>query len=106
MGAVWTIVLILILLLIAAFCALAETAIARVGRAKAHPLAQEHGRRGETLVKIVEDPAPYMNVVLFITLLAHITATALATGLAIRELGSTGEVVAAAVMTVSIFVFA
>ena len=106
MGALWTIVLILALLFIAAFCALAETAIARVGRAKAHHLAQEHGRRGETLVKIVEDPAPYMNVVLFLTLLAHISATALATGLAIRELGSTGEVVAAAVMTVSIFVFA
>ena len=106
MGALWTIVLILILLLVAAFCALAETAIARVGRAKAHHLAQEHGKRGETLVKIVEDPAPYMNVVLFITLLAHITATALATGLAIREFGTTGEVVAVAIMTVSIFVFA
>ena len=106
MGALWTIVLILILLVIAAFCALAETAIARVGRAKAHHLAQEHGKRGETLVKIVEDPAPYLNVVLFLTLLAHITGTALATGLAIRRFGTTGEVVAAAIMTVSIFVFA
>src|SRR5688500_12524651 len=106
MSALWTILLIVALLLVAAFCALAETAIARVGRAKAHHLAQEKGARGETLVKIVEDPAPYMNVVLFVTLLPHISATALATGLAIREFGNTGEVIAAIVMTVSIFVFA
>ena len=106
MNAVWTILLIVLLLLVAAFFALAETAIARVGRAKAHHLAREHGRRGERLVTIVEDPAPYMNVVLFITLLAHIASTALATGLAIEKFGTTGEVVAVAVMTTSIFVFA
>ena len=102
----WSVLLILVLLLVAAFCALAETAITRVGRAKAHHLAQEKGRRGETLVKIVEDPAPYLNVVLFLTLLAHIAATAVATGYAIREFGSTGEVLATAVMTIAIFVFA
>ena len=106
MTLVWTIVMIVLLLLVAAFCALAETAIARVGRAKAHHLAQEHGKRGEVLVKIVEDPAPFMNVVLFLTLLAHISATAIATGYAVRELGTTGEVLAAAIMTISIFVFA
>ena len=106
MNVVWTILAIVVLLLVAAFCALAETAIARVGRAKAHHLAQEHGKRGEILVRIVEDPAAYMNVVLFLTLLAHIGGTALATGLAIENLGNAGEVVATAVMTVAIFVFA
>ena len=106
MNAVWSVLLIVVLLLVAAFCALAETAITRVGRAKAHHLAQEKGRRGETLVRIVEDPAPYLNVVLFLTLLAHIAATAVATGFAIREFGSTGEVLATAVMTIVIFVFA
>ena len=106
MSALWTVLLVGVLLLVAAFCALAETAIARVGRAKAHHLAQEKGARGETLVKIVEDPAPFMNVVLFVTLLAHIAATALATSYAIGEFGGAGEVIATAVMTVTIFVFA
>ena len=106
MNAIGAIVVIFLLLLIAAFCALAETAITRVGRAKAHHLAQENGRKGELLVKIVEDPAPFLNVVLFLTLLAHIGATAVATGAAINAFGSTGEVIATAVMTVAIFVFA
>jgi len=106
MSPAWTITVVVALLFVAAFCALAETAIARVGRAKAHHLAREHGRRGEVLVRIVEDPAPYMNVVLFLTLLAHIAATAMATSLAIKEFDTGGEAVAVAVMTISIFVFA
>jgi len=102
----WTISLIILLLLVAAFCALAESAIARIGRAKAHHLAQEHGRRGEILVRIVEDPAPYMNVVLFLTLLAHVAAAALATAVALDEFGTWGEMIAIAVITIALFVFA
>ncbi|HET7482418.1 MAG TPA: hemolysin family protein [Actinomycetota bacterium] len=103
--AVWIVVIVLTLV-VASFCAIAETSIARVGRAKAHHLAQEHGRRGEILVQIVEDPAPYLNVVLFVTLLAHVGGTAIATGLAIGWFGAGGEAVAAVAMTVIIFVFA
>ena len=97
---------VLLLLLFAAFLALAETAITRTSRAKAHHLAQENGRRGELLVRIVEDPAPFLNVVLFLTLVCHVTGTAIATALAIDRFGGVGEAVAAAVMTLAIFIFA
>ncbi|HYP24833.1 MAG TPA: hemolysin family protein, partial [Actinomycetota bacterium] len=107
MGAVGTLIVIAVLLLVAAFTAMAETAISRIGRVKALHLTQEKpGRRSERLLKIVEDPAPYLNVVLFVTLLAHITGTTLAASLAIRELGEGGEPIAAGVMTFLIFVLA
>jgi putative hemolysin len=106
MGLLPAAIVILVLLIIAAFSAMAETAISRMNRAKAHHLAQERGRRGEVLVQIVEDPAPFLNIVLLITLVAHLTATALATGVAIRHFGSVGEALAAGVMTFIIFVFA
>ena len=101
-------IVILVMLFFAAFLAMAETSIARVGRAKALHLAQEkESRSAQRLLKIVEDPAPFLNVVLFLTLLAHITGTAIATGLAIDRLGDRGgEAVASVVMTVVIFVFA
>ncbi len=98
--------LILGLLLVAGFAAMAETAISRVGRAKAHHLAREKKKGGAALVRIVEDPAPFLNVVLLITLLCHITATVLATILATRLLDQAGEVVAVVGMTLAIFVFA
>lgn len=99
-------VFILGLLLLAAFAAMAETAISRVGRAKAHHLEQEKRRGGAALVRIVEDPAPFLNVVLLLTLLCHITATVLATVLAVRWFDDAGEVVATVVMTLGIFIFA
>jgi len=97
---------ILLLLFVAAFSAMAETAISRVGRAKAHHLAQDGNRSGTALVRIAEDPAPFLNVVLLVTLLSHITATVLATIVAIRVFANAGEVVATVVMTVVIFIFA
>ncbi len=106
MGNAGMLVLVGCLLLFAAFAAMAETAISRVGRAKAHRLAQDNRKGGAALVRIVEDPAPFLNVVLLLTLLSHITATVLATVVAIRIFEDAGEVVAAVVMTLAIFVFA
>lgn len=101
-----SIIAIVVLLLAAAFLAMAETAISRVSRVKALHLAQEKRKGAETLVKVVEDPAPYLNVVLLLTLLCHISATVLATALAIHRWDTTGEGIAVVVMTVAIFVFA
>ena len=106
MSNVTIVVLILALLGFAAFAAMAETAISRVGRAKAHHLNQEKRKGAAALVRIVEDPAPFLNVVLLLTLLSHITATVLATILAVRLADDAGEVIAVVVMTLTIFVFA
>lgn len=94
------------LLLLAAFAAMAETAISRIGRAKAHHLEQEKRKGGAALVRIVEDPAPFLNVVLLLTLVCHITATVVATILAVRLFDDAGEVIATVVMTLAIFIFA
>ena len=106
MGNVGLLVLIVLLLLFAAFWAMAETAISRVGRAKALHLAQEKKKGASALLRIVEDPAPFLNVVLLLTLLSHITSTVLATVLAIRVFDDAGEVIATIGMTLVIFVFA
>jgi CBS domain containing-hemolysin-like protein len=106
MSDTYVLVIVVLLLLIAAFTAMAETAISRVGRVKAHHLAQGGNKSGQVLVRIVEDPAPFLSVVLLVTLLGHLTGTALVTGLAIRHYGNAGEAVAAGVMTFVIFIFA
>ena len=106
MSDLWSLLIVLLLLFVAGFLAMAETSIARVTRVKGLHLAQEKKRGSEPLLKIVEDPAPFLSVVLFLTLLAHIGGTAIATGVAIRHYGSGGEALAAGVMTVLVFVFA
>ena len=106
MGDVLTIGGIVLLLAIAAFAAMGETAITRLGRVKAHYLAQEKKKGADALVKIADDPAPYLNALLLLRLLSHVSAVVLATGAAISAFDESGEIIAAIVMTIVLFVFA
>jgi CBS domain containing-hemolysin-like protein len=101
-----TIVGILLLLGVAGVLAAAEVGITRISRVRALALNEE-GRKGAvSLLRIAENPARYLNVVLLLILICHVTATTLATGLAIRHGGSLGEVLATVLLTIVIFVFA
>jgi CBS domain containing-hemolysin-like protein len=96
-----------VLVIVGALVAAAECAIGRIGRAKAHQLAQgKPGAATRLLVKIVEDPAPYFNGLLVVTLLCLLMGTAIATGFALRAVATAPEVIAAAVMTFVVFVVA
>jgi CBS domain containing-hemolysin-like protein len=100
------VVVILVLIAFVALMAASETAVTRMNRVRAYRL-QEEGRRGAaSLLKIAENPAPYLNVVLLLTLLAQIGGTTIATSLAVRLLHGAGEIVATIVMTLLLFVFA
>ncbi len=94
------------LLLLAAILATADEALNRINRVRAHHLAQENPKRGEVLLKIVEDPAAVLSAVRLLMVAAHVVATALATALAIRERGAWVPAAAAAVMVFVVFVFA
>jgi CBS domain containing-hemolysin-like protein len=100
------IAVIVALLLFAAFLALAEMSIARTSKVKAHHLADQKKPGSGQLLEVVGDPAPYLNIVLLLTLIAHLGGTALATKLALDAFGTGGEAVATAVMTFLVFVFA
>ena len=92
-------------LLLAAFSAMAETAITRIGRVRSHHLLQEKRGGAELLVRITDDPAPYLNVIRFLDLLGHIGVTVIVTWMAVRAFDLTGVVLAVAVMAVVVFVF-
>jgi CBS domain containing-hemolysin-like protein len=83
-----------------------ETAITRMSRARAYKLVEEKRRGAQSLLRIVENVPPYLNVVLWVTLLATTGGTTLAAILAARHLGSWSEVVATTGMTLLLFIFA
>ena len=106
-GGDWVeVVIILLLIAFVALMAASETAITRMNRVRAYRLKEEGRRGAASLVKIAESPAPYLNVVLLLTLLAQIGGTTIATSLAVRLLHGAGEIVATIVMTLLLFVFA
>ena len=94
------------LIALTGFFAMSETAITRTGRARAYRLVEEKRRGSQSLLRIVDNVAPYLNVVLFLTLLSTIGGTTLATIVAARHLHRWAELVSTAGMTILLFVFA
>jgi CBS domain containing-hemolysin-like protein len=96
--------LVLLLLVLAALAVMAESAITRTNRVRAIHLV-EQGRRGaRRLLSIVEDPSPYMNVLLLTRIALQVTATALAAVAATRRFDAAGEVAVIAAVTIAMFV--
>ena len=100
------IVVVLILIVCVGILAASEIAITRTNRVRAFRLQEEKRRGSHALARIADDPAPYLNVVLFLTLLATIGGTTIATSLAVRHLHRAGEIVSTILMTILLFVFA
>jgi putative hemolysin len=97
---------IIVLILIVGVLGASEVSITRVSRVRAYRFVEEKRRGSASLVKIAENPAPYLNVVLLLTLLATIGGTAIATSLAVRLFHGAGELIATVGMTLLLFVFA
>ncbi len=102
----WELGAVLVLILIAALLAAAEVSITRMGRFRAYHMQEEGVRGARAVVRIVENPAPYLNVVLLLTLLTQLGGTTLASVVAVRHLHRIGELIATIAMTILLFVFA
>jgi len=99
-------VAVFLLILAAAFLAMAETALTRMNRVKAITLQEEGRRRAASLVKLVEQPERTLNPVLFLLLLCHLVAATLVGVVAEHLAGPAGIALATAFEVVVIFVFA
>ena len=100
------IALIALLIGLVGLMAASEVVITKTNKVRAYRFADEKRRGSASLVKISDNPAPYLNVVLLLTLLATIGGTTIATSLAVRHLEKAGEILATVAMTLLLFVFA
>jgi CBS domain containing-hemolysin-like protein len=104
---VWTIAVVVVLTAVAAFLAAAETSLTRMSRARAIHLAEEQRRGAAQLLRLVEQPARFLNLVLLLVLVVQFFATALFTSVLSRLVGGgLGVALAATVMTILTFIFA
>jgi CBS domain containing-hemolysin-like protein len=68
-------VLAAVLVVIAMLLIMAETAIGRVSRSQIEDVRREDGKRAERLLTVISDRARYVNVLLFLSTIATVTAT-------------------------------
>ena len=106
-GTDWVLIAVIFLVLtLAGFFAMAETALTKINRVKAITL-EEDGRRGaHLLVRLAEHPERFINPVLLLLLSCHLIAGTLVGILTEKQFGAAGVAVGLLIEVVVIFVFA
>ncbi|HTY65950.1 MAG TPA: HlyC/CorC family transporter [Alphaproteobacteria bacterium] len=99
-------ILILILLVVSAFFAIAETALVSSSRPRLHALARKGNPRAVRVNRMRERQDHVLSAILLGNNLVNVFASAIATGLFIDLFGPTGVAYAAVAMTVLVVVFA
>ena len=74
---IWLLVLSLVLVLLAGVLTMAETAIGRVNRTPVEDMRREGSRRAEYLLRVLDDRPRHVNVLLFLSTVARVSATVL-----------------------------
>ena len=102
------VVSIFLLLLLSAFFSGSETALTATSKARIHKLESDGNRRARRVNLLIRDRERLIGAILLGNNLVNILATSLATSLLISIFGATGmaNVIATAVMTILVLVFA
>ena len=101
-----TIMAVLLLIGMSAFFSGSETALTAASRARMHQLEKDGDKRAALVNRLIADRERLIGAILLGNNLVNILASALATSLFIGLFGQSGVVVATAVMTVLVLVFA
>ncbi len=83
---IWFIVLALLLVAVSALLVMAETAIARVSRGRVEDLVRDGVRGSARLLDVVSDRPRYVNVLLFLSTIASVTAVSLVSYVGVASL--------------------
>jgi putative hemolysin len=99
------IVVIAILLAVSGMFALAETSLVRMTRIKAKAMVDEKRRGARQLLRLIENPAKFLNPILLLVLICQLVSATLVGVVAEHLLGGLGVLVGAAFEVIVIFVF-
>ncbi|MCR5268175.1 MAG: hemolysin family protein [Lachnospiraceae bacterium] len=103
-GVIQSIILV-VLLFLSAFFSSSETALTTVNRLKLESLAEEGNKRAKKVLKLLEKPSKMLSTILISNNVVNISASALATTIAIKVFGSSYVAAATGILTLLVLVF-
>ncbi len=98
-------IVLVVLLLLSAFFSSAETALTTANHIRMLTLAEEGNKRAARVLKITDDSGKMLSAILIGNNIVNLTASSIATSLAIRLFGSVGAGIATGILTVLILIF-
>ncbi len=104
-GDIIQIIVLIVLLLLSAFFSSAETALTTVSNIRMRTLADEGNKRAKKVLSITEHSAKMLSAILIGNNVVNLSASSIATSLAIRIFGSVGAGIATGVLTLLILIF-
>lgn len=104
-GDIFQIIFLVILLLLSAFFSSAETALTTSNRIRMRTLAEDGDKRAATVLRITDDSGKMLSAILIGNNIVNLSASSIATSLAIKIWGSVGAGVATGILTILILIF-
>lgn len=104
-GDIFQIVFLVILLLLSAFFSSAETALTTANRIRMRTLAEDGDKRAARVLRITDDSGKMLSAILIGNNIVNLSASSIATSLAIELWGSVGAGIATGVLTLLILIF-
>lgn len=102
---IFKLIVLVFLLLLSAFFSSAETALTTANHIRMLTLADEGNKRAARVLKITDDSGKMLSAILIGNNIVNLTASSIATSLAIRLFGSVGAGIATGILTVLILIF-
>lgn len=104
-GDIFQLVFLVILLLLSAFFSSAETSLITVNRIRMRTLAEDGNKKAKRVLQITDDSGKMLSAILIGNNIVNLSASSIATSLAIEFFGSVGAGIATGVLTILILIF-
>lgn len=98
-------IVLVILLFLSAFFSSAETALTTVNKIRIRALADEGNKQAAIVLKVVEDSGKMLSAILIGNNIVNLSASSLATSLAMRHWHNLGAGIATGVLTILVLIF-
>lgn len=102
---IFQLAVLVILLFLSAFFSSAETSLTTFNRIRMRTLADEGSKRAARVLKVTEDSGKMLSAILIGNNIVNLSASSIATTLALRIFGSMGAGIATGILTVLILIF-
>lgn len=99
------IVVLVVLLLLSAFFSSAETALTTVNKIRMRTLAEDGNKRAAKVLTVTDNSAKMISAILIGNNIVNLSASSIATALAIKLFGSMGAGIATGILTLLILIF-
>ncbi len=102
---IFQLIVLVVLLILSAFFSSAETSLTTFNRIRMRTLADEGNKRAARILKVTEDSGKMLSAILIGNNVVNLSASSIATTLALRLFGSVGAGIATGILTVLILIF-